>query len=87
MITVWAALESMAARLITEQATDEEIASLRALFATMEDDTAQANIDEYSGMNIRFHQAIIRLSKSQLMEINDGNTVHPYARDPGADYR
>lgn len=68
IITVWAALESMAARLITEQATDEEIASLRALFATMEDDTAQANIDEYSDMNIRFHQEIIRLSKSQLME-------------------
>lgn len=68
MITVWAALESMAARLITERATDEEIASLRSLFATMEDDTAQANIDEYSAMNIRFHQAIIRLSKSRLME-------------------
>lgn len=68
IITVWAALESMAARLITKQATDEEIASLRALFATIEDDTAQANIDEYSGMNIRFHQAIIRLSKSQLIE-------------------
>jgi DNA-binding GntR family transcriptional regulator len=68
MITVWAALESMAARLITERATDEEIASLRALFASMEDDTAQANIDEYSRMNIRFHQAIIRISKSQLIE-------------------
>ena len=68
MITVWAALESMAARLITENATDEEIASLRTLFATMEDDVARANIDEYSGMNIRFHQAIIRLSKSRLLE-------------------
>ncbi|HUG14509.1 MAG TPA: GntR family transcriptional regulator [Thermomicrobiales bacterium] len=68
LITVWAALESMAARLITEKATDEEIASLRALFATIEDDTARANIDEYSAMNIRFHQSIIRLSKSQLME-------------------
>jgi len=67
MITVWAALESMAARLVTEHATDEEIASLRSLFATMKDDTAQANIDEYSSMNIRFHQAIIRLSKSQLL--------------------
>ncbi len=30
MITVWAALESMAARLITERATDEEIASLQS---------------------------------------------------------
>ncbi|MDA1325836.1 MAG: GntR family transcriptional regulator [Proteobacteria bacterium] len=68
MITVWAALESMAARLITENATDGEIASLRTLFATMEDDIARANIDEYSGMNIRFHQAIIRLSKSKLLE-------------------
>src|SRR4051812_38191953 len=74
MITVWAALESMAARLITTQATDTDIASLRALFATSADDTAtaastaQANIDEYSGMNIRFHQAIIRLSKSHLIE-------------------
>jgi DNA-binding GntR family transcriptional regulator len=68
MITVWAALESMAARLITQNASDEEIASLRTLFSTMEDNTAQANIDEYSGMNIRFHQAIIKLSKSQLLE-------------------
>jgi DNA-binding GntR family transcriptional regulator len=68
MITVWAALESMAARLITAKATDEEIASLRTLFATMEDDIARADIDEYSGMNIRFHQAIIRLSKSRLLE-------------------
>ena len=68
MITVWAALESMAARLITERATDAEIANLRTLFATMDGDTAQAHIDEYSGMNIRFHQAIIRLSRSELME-------------------
>jgi DNA-binding GntR family transcriptional regulator len=70
MITVWAALESMAARLITTQASDAEIASLRALFATTEDDAviAQANIDEYSSKNIRFHQAIIRLSTSQLIE-------------------
>ena len=50
IVDVWAALESMAARLITENATDQEIASLRALFATMEDDIAQANIDEYSEM-------------------------------------
>lgn len=67
MITVWAALESMAARLITENATEEEIDSLRTLFATVEDDKIRANIDEYSGMNIRFHQAIIKLSKSSLL--------------------
>ena len=67
MITVWAALESMAARLITENATDEEIASLRKLFATVKDNTSRADIDEYSGLNIRFHQAIIALSKCQLL--------------------
>lgn len=67
MITVWAALESMAARLITENASDAEIAALRELFTTVEGDKIQANIDEYSGMNIRFHQAILGLSKSELL--------------------
>ncbi len=67
MITVWAALESMAARLITESASDQEIAGLRELFTTVEGDKIQANIDEYSGMNIQFHQAILRLSKSDLL--------------------
>ena len=37
MITAWAALESMAARLITENASDDEIASLRRMFANFED--------------------------------------------------
>jgi DNA-binding GntR family transcriptional regulator len=68
MITVWAALESMAARLITERATDAEIASLRRLFATFEGDQVRARIDEYSETNIRFHQAILKLSKCALIE-------------------
>ena len=68
MITVWAALESMAARLITERATDEEISSLRRLFATFEDDRVQARIDEYSDTNIRFHQALLGLSKCELIQ-------------------
>jgi DNA-binding GntR family transcriptional regulator len=67
MITVWAALESMAARLITENATDKEIASLRTLFATVKDHTSRADIDEYSDLNISFHQAIIALSQCQLL--------------------
>ncbi len=46
MITVWAALESMAARLITLNAADKEIASLRKMFATFENNQVQANIDE-----------------------------------------
>src|SRR5215831_8942784 len=36
MITAWAALESMAARLITERAADDDIASLRKMFAKFE---------------------------------------------------
>src|SRR5688500_13893196 len=36
MITAWAALESMAARLITEHASSEQIAGLRKMFATFE---------------------------------------------------
>ncbi len=67
MITVWAALESMAARLVTERASVEEIASLRRLFATFEDDRVQARIDEYSDTNIRFHQALLGLSKCALI--------------------
>ena len=67
MITVWAALESMAARLITERATDQEISSLRRMFATFEDDRVQARIDEYSDTNVRFHQALLGLSNCELI--------------------
>ena len=67
MITVWAALESMAARLITLYASDQELSSLRRLFATFRDNQIQANIDEYSEANIRFHQAILRMSHCELL--------------------
>ncbi len=67
MITAWAALESMAARLITENATDEEIAGLRRMFVTLERGQVQAKLDEYSEANIEFHQAIIRLSHNQVL--------------------
>src|ERR671929_998523 len=39
LIQAWAALESMAARLITQKASDEEIARLRAMFAAFENGT------------------------------------------------
>lgn len=67
MITAWAALESMAARLMTEKATDEEIAGLRRMFATLERGQVQAKLDEYSEANIEFHQTIIRLSHNQVL--------------------
>ena len=67
MITAWAALDSMAARLITETATDRDIAGLRRMFATFEGDKPHARLDEYSEVNIAFHQEIIRLSGNQVL--------------------
>jgi len=67
MIQMWAALESMAARLATLHATDEEIAKLRHMFDDFRDSTPAEHIAEYSDANIAFHQAIVELSKSQLI--------------------
>ena len=78
MISVWAALESMAARLATRVASDAEIGELRELFVTFEsEERPQARIDEYSDTNIRFHQKIISLSKSALLkQMTDSLFVH-----------
>jgi len=77
LITAWAALESMAARLITRSATDEEIAALRRMFATFEDGTLHAKLDEYSEVNIEFHQAIIRMSRnSALIDLAENLFTH-----------
>jgi DNA-binding GntR family transcriptional regulator len=67
MITAWAALEGMAARLITQNAGDAEIAALRSMFATFEDGALRAHLDEYSEANIEFHQTIIRMSANRVL--------------------
>ncbi len=67
LITAWAALESMAARLITENAQSDEIASLRRMFTTFENGKVRAHLDEYSEVNIEFHQAIIRMSRNGVL--------------------
>ena len=67
MIEMWAALESMAARLATINASDADIAQLRRMFDEFQTTTPADHIDEYSDANIAFHQAIIRLSGSNLM--------------------
>ena len=77
MITVWAALESMAARLIVEKASDEDIISLKNLFSTFEGDQLQAHIDEYSETNIKFHQAILTMSQCSLIrDLADSLFIH-----------
>jgi DNA-binding GntR family transcriptional regulator len=77
MITVWAALESMAARLITTEAADAEIAGLRSMLSIYDTDAVTGHLDEYSETNISFHQAIISLSKCLLIaEITDRLFMH-----------
>lgn len=77
LIQAWAALESMAARLITETATDDDIAGLRRMFATFEGDKLHAKLDEYSEVNIRFHQSLIELSgNSALIQLAENLFTH-----------
>ena len=67
MITAWAALEGLAARLSTENASAEEIAALRTMFTKFENGELHAKLDEYSEVNIEFHQAIIRMSRNGVL--------------------
>src|SRR5271169_3774475 len=78
MITVMAALESMAARLAAERAADAEIADLRRLMAEFRNGAHQDKADgerlaEYSDANIAFHQAIIKMSGCALLADMTGN--------------
>ena len=67
MITVWAALESLAARIVCERASDEEIRGLRGLVSDFEGGEVRMRLDEYSAANLRFHQRIIELGDSPLL--------------------
>jgi DNA-binding GntR family transcriptional regulator len=77
MIIVWAALESMAARLATERASDAEISSLRALLASFDRAEIRTHIDQYSEANIKFHRRILEMSKcGALTDMADGLFLH-----------
>ncbi len=82
MITVMAALESMAARLAAERATDAEIADLRRLMADFgaaahHEMSCGEQLDEYSDANIAFHQAIIKMSGCALLaEMTENLFIH-----------
>jgi len=80
MVVVWAALESMAARLVTQVSSDQDIATLRPLGVGHSEDTNRADIEEYSDANIRFHTQILELSKcGLLMQTAAGLLQHMYA--------
>jgi DNA-binding GntR family transcriptional regulator len=77
MITVWAALESMAARLSCGLASDEEIAALHELTKAFSADDVDAKLGEYSDANIRFHTATIALAHNPLLiDLADGLFFH-----------
>jgi len=77
IITVWAALESMAARLVTLNASNEAISSLRGIFSTFDGGLIAANLDEYSDANLHFHGRIIELSGCEtLRRTADGILIH-----------
>ena len=83
MITVMAALESMAARLAAERAADGEIAELHRLmdrFRAWEPAIRRSETDslgDYSDANIAFHQAIIKMSGCTLLaEMTENLFIH-----------
>lgn len=80
MVITWAALESMAARLVTEYATETELRSLRKFAMKHSQHAARAEIEEYSQTNIEFHQKILELSRCALLKSTaDGLFQHMHA--------
>lgn len=76
MITVWAAIESLAARFAARRASDRQLRELRKLFAKFKKNPAN-HIGEYSQANMAFHKAIIRMGGCALMsELTDDLFIH-----------
>ena len=76
MITVWAAIESMAARLAAPRVTEAELAELHALVDVFQEDPSE-QISEYSRANMEFHKAIIRMGGVELMTgLTDNLFIH-----------
>jgi len=68
MIVVWAALESMAARLACEHASAADIARLRKIGTQFTKDQAKADLSEYSEANIEFHLCVLGMAKCRMLE-------------------
>jgi DNA-binding GntR family transcriptional regulator len=76
MITVWAAIESMAARIAATSPQPGGIAQLTRLMDAFEDDPS-GHLTEYSDANMEFHKAIIRLGGIGLMSsLTDNLFIH-----------
>lgn len=80
MVVIWAALESMAARLATENASDNDLRALRKFAMKNSMNAMSAEIEEYSDANIKFHQTILDLSGCKALgKMADGLFDHMYA--------
>jgi DNA-binding GntR family transcriptional regulator len=76
MITVWAAIESMAARLAATRASAEELAALRDSQNAFADDPS-GQLSEYSEANMAFHRSIIAMGGVALMtSMTDNLFIH-----------
>ncbi len=68
MVITWAALESMAARLATQVASDDDFILLRRFALNNTASSSEMQISEYSDANIKFHQTILELSGCALLK-------------------
>jgi DNA-binding GntR family transcriptional regulator len=76
MITVWAAIESMAARIAATGPSPAGIAGLTRLMDAFDEDPS-GHLTEYSDANMEFHKAIIRLGGIGLMSsLTDTLFIH-----------
>lgn len=79
-IVTWAALESMAARLASQNASARDLQSLRKFALRHNADVERADLEEYSDANIEFHQVILKLSGCSLLKTTaDGLFQHMVA--------
>jgi DNA-binding GntR family transcriptional regulator len=77
MITVMAALESMAARLAAERGSPADITRLHGLMDRFGNGNDEEQLAEYSDANIAFHQAIIKMSGCALLaEMTENLFIH-----------
>ena len=67
-LQLWAALESMAARLAASNASDAAIAGLRRIVDELRNSPPSENPDEYSALDVRFHSALVASSGSKSIE-------------------
>ncbi len=80
LIVAWAALESMAASLAAISASEGQLEALRKHAMSHSESAARADLHEYSEANLKFHQMILEMSGSPMLQrLAEGLFVHMYA--------